>query len=151
MRIFTVEFTQNHAHPGHIHNHCICKTYHIQSPLRNLSNMYNGLFSSEPCVTQAYSEPCQTSMMENFIHKLICNLSTFRTWHIQTPNHIQNTGKHVSLNILLKNLCNPEMIRTLVYSELWYILKSAYLCCQEKSYSKPYRISKMRHFIKNPV
>ena len=48
-----------------------------QGMLRNLSNMYNGLFSTEPCVTlvfsevKAYSEPCQIFMMENFIHNLV--------------------------------------------------------------------------------
>ena len=93
-----------------------------QGKLRNLSNMYDGLFSgifktqgifwtlsiiydgkfySQPCVTQAYLEPC----------------------HIQNPRHIQNTAKHLSRNILFKTLCNPDIFRNLVYSELWYILK----------------------------
>ena len=44
---------------------------------RNLSNMHDGLFSTEPSVTlvyselEAYLEPCQVSMMENFIHNLV--------------------------------------------------------------------------------
>ena len=48
-----------------------------QGILRNLSNMYDGLFSTELCITlvfselEAYSEPCQISMMENFIHNLV--------------------------------------------------------------------------------
>ena len=48
-----------------------------QGILRNLSNMYDGLFSAEPYVTvvyselEAYSELCQVSMMENFIHNLV--------------------------------------------------------------------------------
>ena len=48
-----------------------------QGILRNLSNMYDGLFSTELCITlvfselEAYSEPCQISMMENFIHDLV--------------------------------------------------------------------------------
>ena len=48
-----------------------------QGTLRNLLNMYGGLFSTEPCVTlvyseiEAYSEPCQICMMENFIHNLV--------------------------------------------------------------------------------
>ena len=48
-----------------------------QGILRNLSNMYGGLFSTEPCVTlvfselEVYSEPCQIFMMENFIHNLV--------------------------------------------------------------------------------
>ena len=39
--------------------------------------MYDGLFSTEPYETliyselEAYSEPCQISMMENFIHNLV--------------------------------------------------------------------------------
>ena len=48
-----------------------------QGILRNISNMYDGLFSTEPWVTlvfsdlEAYSEPCQISMMENSIHNLV--------------------------------------------------------------------------------
>ena len=48
-----------------------------QGILRNLSNMYDGLFSKESCVTlvfselEAYSEPCQIFIMENFIHNLV--------------------------------------------------------------------------------
>ena len=47
-----------------------------QGILRNLSNMYDGLFSTELCITlvfselEAYSEPCQISMMESLIHNL---------------------------------------------------------------------------------
>ena len=43
--------------------------------LKTLANMYDGPFSTEPCVTLAcleldvYSETCQISMMENFIQK----------------------------------------------------------------------------------
>ena len=42
-------------------------------PLKTLSNMYDGAFSTEAYVTlayselEAYSEPCQISIMENFI------------------------------------------------------------------------------------
>ena len=43
------------------------------------------------------------------------------------PWHIQNTAKHLSRNILFKTLCNPGIFRNLVYSELWYILKSKYI------------------------
>ena len=45
--------------------------------LRTLSNMYDGLFSTEPYVTpacselEAYSEHCKISMMENFIQSLV--------------------------------------------------------------------------------
>ena len=48
-----------------------------QGILRNLSNMYDGLFYTEPCVTRvfseldAYSEPCQIFMMENVIYNLV--------------------------------------------------------------------------------
>ena len=48
-----------------------------QGILRNLSNMYDGLFSTEPYVTlvfselEAYSEPWQISMMKNFIQNLV--------------------------------------------------------------------------------
>ena len=49
----------------------------VQWKLRNLSNMYDGLFSTEPCITllysefKAYSGPCQISMMKNVIHNLV--------------------------------------------------------------------------------
>ena len=45
--------------------------------IRNLSDMYGRLFSTEPCVTlvfsepEAYSEPCQIFTMENFIQNLV--------------------------------------------------------------------------------
>ena len=48
-----------------------------QGILRNLSHMYDELFSTEPCVTlvsselEAYSEPYQIFAMENFIHNLV--------------------------------------------------------------------------------
>ena len=48
-----------------------------QGIFRNLPNMYDGLFFTESCVTlvywelQAFSEPCQISMMVNFIHSLV--------------------------------------------------------------------------------
>ena len=69
---------------------------------RTLSNVYDGKFYSQHCVTPAYLEP----------------------WHIQNARHIQDTAKHLSRNILFKTLCNPDIFRILVYSELWYILKS---------------------------
>ena len=72
---------------------------------RTLSNVYDGKFYSQPCVTPAYLEP----------------------WHIQNPRHIQNTAKHLSRNILFKTLCNPDIFRNLVYSQLWYILKSKHI------------------------
>ena len=45
----------------------------IRGILKPLSNMYDGPFSKELCVTlayselQTYSEPCQISIMGNFI------------------------------------------------------------------------------------
>ena len=76
LKIFKIQFTQNLG---------IFKTFVCSSPsasraqgiLRNLSNVYDGLFSAEPCVTlvyselEAYSEHCQISVMENFIHNLV--------------------------------------------------------------------------------
>ena len=52
-------------------------TLRAQGTLRNLSNIYDGLFSAEPCATLVYSEleanskPFQISIMENFIHNLV--------------------------------------------------------------------------------
>ena len=45
-----------------------------QGILRNLSNMYDGLFSKEPSVfseLEAYPEPCQIFMMEDFTQNLV--------------------------------------------------------------------------------
>ena len=67
--------------------------------------MYYGEFYLEPYVTLAYLKP----------------------WHIQNPSYIHNTVKHLSPNILFKTLCNPDIFRTLVYSQLWYILKSKHI------------------------
>ena len=77
---------------------------------RTLSNIYDGKFYPQPYVTVAYLE----------------------TWHIQ------NTAKHLSQNILFKTLCNPDIFRTLVYSEI-------------KAYSDLCPVSKMEHFNKIPV
>ena len=79
--------------------------FKTRGTFRILSNIYDGKFYSQPCVTPAYLEP----------------------WHIQNPRHIQNTAKHLSRNILFKTLCNPDIFKTLVYSELWYILKSNHI------------------------
>ena len=111
--------------------------------------MYDGLLSTEPCVTLVYSElkaysgPSKISMMENFIHNLV------------QPQHIQNRGLfripgifRILPNIYHKifywkpcepgHIQNASIFRTLVYSEI-------------KAYSELCRISKMEHYIKNPV
>ena len=81
----------------------LCNTgiFRARGIFRTLSNVYDGKFYSQPCVTPAYLEP----------------------WHIQNPRHIQNTAKHLSRNILFKTLCNPDIFRNLVCSEFWCILK----------------------------
>ena len=87
LRIFKIQFTQKHASPWHIYDLCIFKPKHIESPrntqksvkhvwrtvfcrtlcntcifrtrgiFRTLSNIYDGKFYSQPCVTLAYLEP----------------------------------------------------------------------------------------------
>ena len=121
--------------PWHLHDPCIFKPWRIESrrniqkpvkhvwravfyrtlcntgifrtrgTFKTLSNISDGKFYSQPCVTPAYLEP----------------------WHIQNSRHIQNTVKHISRNILFKTLFNPDIFRNLVYSKLWYILKSKYI------------------------
>ena len=88
--------------------------------------MYDGLFSTELCV-KLYSQPCVTP-------------AYLELWNIQNPRHIQNAAKHLSQKFLFKTLCNPDIFRNLVNSELWYILKSKHIQNPE-----------MEHFIKNPV
>ena len=46
--------------------------------LKVLLNMYDGPFCTEPCITLAYSEPCQISITEN-LFRTMSNLSIFRT------------------------------------------------------------------------
>ena len=95
-----------------------------QGKLRNLPNMYEVLFSTEPSVTLVYSElkaysgPSQTSMMKNFIHNI---------YEIFYPKPCA-----------LLHIQSVSIFRTLVYSEI-------------NSNSKPCHISKIGHFIKNPV
>ena len=76
LRIFQIQFTQNLG----MFTTLIYSSPNIlraQGILRNLPNMYDGLFSTEPCVPlvyselEAYSEPYQISMMENFTHHLV--------------------------------------------------------------------------------
>ena len=69
---------QNHVEPWHIHDHVYSSpiTLRAQGILRNLSNMYDGMFSTEPCVTlfselEACSQPCQVFMTKNFINNLV--------------------------------------------------------------------------------
>ena len=85
----------------------LCNTgiFRTRRIFRTLSNIYDGKFYSQPCVTPAYLEP----------------------WHVRNPRHIQNTAKHLSRNILFKTLCNSDIFRNLVYSELWYIMKSRHI------------------------
>ena len=103
-----------------------------QGILRNLLNMYDGLFPTEPCVAlafaelEAYSEPCQIFTIENYSQPFVTS-AYLKSWHIRNPRHIQNTVKHLSRNILLKTLCNPDIFRNLLYLELWYILKSKHI------------------------
>ena len=85
----------------------LCNTGIFRTPgiFKTFSNIYDGIFYSQPCVTPAYLEPS----------------------HIQNSRHIHNTAKYLSRNILFKTLCSPDIFRTLVYSELWYILKSKHI------------------------
>ena len=101
---------------------CNTSMFRFRGIFRTLSNISDGKFYQQPCVTLVYLEP----------------------WHIQNPRHIQNTAKHLSRNILFEKLCKSDIFRTLsifknlVYSEI-------------KAYSEPCRISKMEYCIKNPA
>ena len=70
-----------------------------------------GAFCSEPCVTLAYLETCHNlRYIQNNVKHLYRN--------------IYNTVKNLSWNTLFETFYNPDMLRTLVYSQFWYILKS---------------------------
>ena len=72
---------------------------------RTMSNIYYGKFYLEPCVTLVYLKPL----------------------YIQNRRHIHNAVKYLSWNTLFKTLCNPDIFKTRVYSQLWRILKSKYI------------------------
>ena len=76
----------------------LCNTviFRTRGKFRTLWNICYGQFYSEPCVTLSYLKP----------------------WHFQNPGHIRNIVKHLLWNILFKTLCNPDIFRTLVYSQL---------------------------------
>ena len=103
-----------------------------QRILRNLPDMYDGLFSTEPCVTLLFSERDIFRTLSNIYDGKLYSQpyvtpAFLEPWHIQNPRHIHNTAKHLSQNILIKTLCKPDIFRNLVYSELWYILKSKHI------------------------
>ena len=85
---------------------CNTGIFRTRGIFQTLSNNYYGELYSESCVPLAYLKP----------------------WHIQSKycqqnQHIHNTVKHLSWNILFKFLPNPDIFRTLLYSRLWYTLK----------------------------
>ena len=71
------------------------------------------VFCSEPCVTLAYLETCH-----------IQNLRNIQNHVKHLYRNIYNTVKHLSWNTLFETFYNPDMLRTLVYLQFWYILKS---------------------------
>ena len=76
----------------------LCSTgiFRAQGIFRTLSNIYDGKFYSQLCVTLVYLEP----------------------WHIQNPTHIQNTAEYLRWSILLRTLCNYSRFRGPIYSKL---------------------------------
>ena len=78
--------------------------------LKALSNMYDGPFCTEPCITLAYTELCQISIKEN-LFRTMSNLSIFRTLAHWNTRHIHNTIKYLPWNIVFK-ICV-----TMTYSE----------------------------------
>ena len=104
-----------------------------QGKLRNLTNIKDGLFSTEPCITlvhselKAYSRLCEISMIKTFIHNL------------RGQSRIQGIFRilpNIYHEIFYSKPCEPwhiektSIFRTLVYSEI-------------KAYSEPCRTSKI--------
>ena len=100
--------------------------FRAQGILRNLSNMYDGLFSTELCVTlvfrtlsniydtKFYSQPCVT-------------LAYLEPWYIQNPTLI-SVLPNIYHEIFYAKLCvTLTFSESLVYSELWFILKSKHI------------------------
>ena len=79
--------------------------FRTQGIFRRLSNIYDGKFYSKPCLTLAYLD----------------------LPHIKNPSYIQNTVKHLLWNILFKTMCNADISRILLYSQLWCILKTKHI------------------------
>ena len=95
----------------------LCNTgiFRARGIFRTLSNVYDGKFYSQPCVTSAYLE----------------------------PRHIQNTAKHLSRSISFKNLVQhqhiqkPTMFKTLVYSEIKAYSETYHISKMERLIKNP--------------
>ena len=104
-----------------------------QGKLRNLSNMYEVLFSTEPSVTLVYSElkaysgPSQTSIIEKILMTTLRIPNIFRTVAYSESKAFLEYCQTSITKYFTQSLVNPHIFRTLVYSELWYILKSKHI------------------------
>ena len=128
MKIFKIHFSRTICNFG-IFTTLVYLSSNIllaQEMLRNLSNMYDGLLSTEPCVSAVYSE-LKAYSKPSQIWKILYTTLYIQNIHIQDLRHIQNTAKHLSQNLLFKTSCNPDTFRILVYLELWYALKSKHI------------------------
>ena len=87
------------------HNSLSLYHFRTRGIFRTLSNIYNGAFCSEPCVTLTYLEP----------------------WHIQNLRNIENSVKHLWWNVLsFRTLCNYNIFRLLIHSKPWHIQNSGH-------------------------
>ena len=121
----------------------VCQT--VSQMAHYFSNSFQKLkaLSTEPYVALAYSELCQIFIKENFIQN-----------HVY-PQHILNPdiSRVQVIFIILLNICNEKCYSktcvTLTYSEPQYIHNSGLF--RNQSIFRTLSISKMEHFIKNPV
>ena len=125
--ISRIQFTQNFLWPCHLRTRGI---------FRALSNIYNGAFCSEPCVTLAYLEPLHVQNLRNIwnpVKHLWCCISLrtsynpgiFRTLVYTKPEEY-SVPCQASIWCSV-SLMKPDIFTTLIYSEHWHILKPWYI------------------------
>ena len=95
--------------------------------------MYEVLFPTEPSVTLVYSElkvssgSSQISVMEKILFTTLRIPSILRTVaYSESKAYLEYCQTSIT-KYFIQNLVNPHIFRRLVYSELWYVLKSKHI------------------------
>ena len=91
------------------------------------------LFPTEPSVTLVYSElkvssgSSQISVMEKILFTTLRIPSILRTVaYSESKAYLEYCQTSIT-KYFIQNLVNPHIFRRLVYSELWYVLKSKHI------------------------
>ena len=108
---------------------CNTSIFRTRGTFRTPSNIYDGIFYSQSCVTLVYLEPWH---IQNPRH--IQNTATpwitltyseplvySELWYILKSKHIQNPAEYLRWSILLRTLCSYGRFRGPIYSKLLHI------------------------------